>query len=311
MKKVFALCLVVILCLALTVGCKKKAAPTAPTAPAVPGTTQTSGSLTVFVPESWTLVADPVRKDQIYLCKGGSDLNTVPYIKLTLGGALPSESICNDVQSIPSATYGALVWSGFSGTKSGSQVTYLITHREEGNILATLWNYQGQFSLEDLSVQAILGGVTSTAPQAEPETPLPTDPAISIAGDWSGTMSLTDYSGEFEEKGGASYKAIARILIDENGNMTPYIGLAKEGGEIKDLTCTPATEEMGAQVTGTWNGVPFDHVDFMIEGGKLSIQIPLYSGDGSALMVMTMDPLTDGSFETLAAELGCTGYPSK
>lgn len=171
MKRIIALCLVVIFCLALTVGCKKKSAataPTAPTGPTIPGQSQTSGNWTVFVPEGWTLVANENNPEQIYLCKGGTDLNTTPYIKLTKNSTLPAEGTCTNVQPIDAQTYGDLSWSGFSGQRNDHPVIYLVA----GDILATLWYQDAALSLEDTAVQTLLGSVTfATEADTEPEPP--------------------------------------------------------------------------------------------------------------------------------------------
>lgn len=309
MKRTISICLSLLLSLALLAGCKKDAATTAPTTVAgVPGASQTAGRLTVFVPEGWTLVPDELKEDQVYVSRNGSDVSTSTYVKLTLDSALPPENLCTNVQTIAPQTYGTLTWSGFSGAKTNGEVIYLTTTTNGSNLLATLWYTEGAepLTLEDPVVQAILGNITITekAAPAEPEAP----ETLSVAGDWSGTMEIISASGDLAEKEGLTCKAIARILVNGN-NMTPYIGLAEEGGSITNLVHTPATENAGANTSGVWNGIPFDNAEIVVDGDRLSIQISAVTETGSAFLQMSMEPATD--FETQAEQLGCTGYPSK
>jgi len=309
MKRIIAIFLTLILGLTLLAGCSEDtAATTAPTGPSVPGTSQTFGRLTVFVPEGWTPVFAEDQADQLYLCKGGSDINTTPYIKITLDGALPSKQLCTNVETVEAQVYGNLTWDGFSGAKTNGNATYLTTNLEGGSLLATLWSNKDaeHLSLEDTAIQAILGNISVAAASepAEPEVP----ETRSVAGDWSGTMEIIAASGDLAEKDGLTCKAIARILTSGD-NMTPYIGLAEEGGTITNMVHTPATEGTGAQTTGTWNGIPFDNAEIAIDGDRLSVQIPIFTETGSALLQMSLFPATD--FEAQATELGCTGYPSK
>ena len=307
MKRIIAITLALMLCLAVLAGCNKNQQAAGPA-----GTTQTVGSLTVFVPNGWNLVTDETRDNQVHIVKGGTDPSTCPYVKLTSGGVLPSENLCSDVQTLETRNYGSLSWSGFSGIKPNGNVIYLVTKTNSGSILATLWYTQSPLSLEDAAVRAILGGISVAAP-AEPE-PAPSEPdsadtPASVTGDWSGQLEIMDCTGDFESKGGVTCKAIARILTDENGNMTPFIGLAEEGGTITNLTATSATEDMGAQISGQWSGHDFGDASFAIVEGKLSIQISIYTENGDALLQMTMSPTSD--FEAQAEQLGCTGYPGK
>lgn len=309
MKRNIAWLLIFVLCLFSFAGCKNQQAdPTANT-----GANQTVGNLTVFIPAGWNLVADESNPNQVYLCKGGTDLTKSAYVKLTGNSALPAEGTCTDVQTLEARTYGSLSWSGFSGNKSSGSVIYLLSQADNSRILATLWYTQesGPITLDDQDVQAILKSVSYAAAPApsEPE-PVPAEPT-SIAGDWSGNIEFMDCSGDFESYNGVVYSCIARILVDENGNVTPYIGIAQEGGTITGFSSTPMADEMAPALSGTWNGIAFSNVSMELDGSTLCIALSISEENGNALLLLIMNQLTDGSFETLATQLGCTGYPSK
>lgn len=308
MKRSFALVLALVLCIGLAAGCKNKQA-AASTGTSAPGTTQTAGNLTVLVPQGWNLVSDAQQPNQVYICKGGSDLNKNAYVKLTLNSALPAEGICTDVQTLEARTYGSLSWSGFSGTKPAGNAIYMVS---DTGILATIWYTQetGALSLEDQSVQAILGGVSGTTSSAQESVEPPIAETASIAGDWSGTLEFMDCSDGYEEKNGLTCQTIARFLADGDGNTTPYIGLAPEGGTISGLTFPVVDEEMSSTLSGFWEGIPFSSCNIILDNGQLILQISIQADTGNALLCFTFKSLTDGSFETLATQLGCTGYPT-
>ena len=176
MKRLFALLLIPVLC--LCAACKKNQP--APAGPGIPGAVQTVGSITVFVPEGWEAVPDD--ETHIRLCKG--DAFSATYIKLQLypnsPAALPAEGTCQDVQALEAQTFGAMTWTGFSGTKTTGTgvgtVTYLITQAEGNNFLATIWYDEGSepISIQDAQVQAILSQVSAPLPEAEPAATDPT-----------------------------------------------------------------------------------------------------------------------------------------
>ena len=310
MKRILAITLALVLCLAMLAGCNKNQQAAA--APAATGTTQTVGALTVFVPNGWNLVTEEAQEDQVYIVKGGTDLNTCPYVKLALGSALPAENLCTNVQLLEARNYGSLSWSGFSGIKSGGHVIYLVAETQGTNLLATLWCTASALSLEDQAVQQLLGGISVTAPtQPESTEPPATEAPTSVVGDWTGEVEFVDCSGELESKNGSVYQAIARVLVDESGNMTPYIGLAPEAGSITGLSAPVFSDEMSTSLSGDWNGIPFEGCQLHLEGGKLQTQISINAENKYGTLVFSFTPLTDGSFDALASQLGCTGYPGK
>lgn len=287
MKRYIAGFLALVLCLFSFAGCKSKQ-PAAPAANAA--TTQTAGNLTVQVPAGWNLIADETSPDQVYLCKGGTNLNKNAYIKLTGNGALPAEGTCTDVQPLEARTYGSLSWSGFSGTKPAGSAIYLLTQTESTNILATVWCYpeSDTITLEDGDVQAILAGVSYTAPTVstpEDPEPIPTEPT-SMVGDWSGKMEVMDAMGDLESENGAVYACIARIPTED---ALPCI-VVDQAGEIT------------ADSSGSWKGCSITDISMEAYNGQLSINIAVSSESSGALLVMTLSPLNDNSFDTLAAQ---------
>ena len=300
MKKIIALILVGMLCLA---GCQQQQPP----AEASTGTTQTSGNLTVFVPNGWTLVPDETNADQAYLCKGGSDLNTTPYIKLTLGSALPSEALCTHVQTLEPQTYGQLTWNGFSGIRSDHRVIYLVTKTDSGSILATLWYNDDQMSLEGEAVQAILASVSGTATnQPEPAPEIPEAAPTSVIGDWAGQLELYDCSGDFGNQNGTAYTCIARFQEAESGSMAVYIGLPADCAPFTNLTVFPGGEEVPTTLSGTWQGASFEQIVLELNQNTLRTGFAITTENGNASVKLVLTPTTD--FEAKAAQLGYTDF---
>ena len=176
MRRFLALLLIPVLL--LCVGCKKNQ-PQA-TEPTLPGAVQTAGNITVFVPEGWEIVPDD--ENLVRILKGDSFSGS--YVKLHLHpnsqAALPAEGTCENVQVLEAQTFGAMTWTGFSGTKTTGTgvgtVTYLITQVEGHNFLATIWYDEGSqpISIQDADVQAILGNLSASVAEEEPAATDPT-----------------------------------------------------------------------------------------------------------------------------------------
>ena len=160
MKRILALMAICAICIGLLAGCGDK----------VPGNTQTSGTLTVFVPEGWTLVGEENDPSQAYLYKGESGSTT--YIKVRhyapgLPASLPNEGICQDVQPVEAQAFNGLTFSGFAGTKATGTgtgyVTYLCTQDAPVNFFVTLWceDETQILDLEDAQVRAILNSLAT------------------------------------------------------------------------------------------------------------------------------------------------------
>jgi len=231
-------------------------------------------------------------------------------VKLSLGGALPSKTLCTHVQDLEPQTCGQLTWNGFSGIRSEHRVIYLVTYTGSGSILATLWYNDTQLSLEEEAVRSILGGVSGTAAdqQQSPVTDAVTETVVDPTGDWAGQVKFYDCSGDLEGCNGTTYTCIARFRKASDGSLTPYIGLPADCAPFTDLSVVPGGEGMAATLSGAWQDLPFEQATLELDQDTLETTVFVSTENGSAHIRLSLTATTE--FEAKAAQLGCTGYPS-
>lgn len=316
MKRIVALSLVLMLGLSLLAGCKKKQESAPGSDTAAVGAVQTCGTMDVYVPAGWTLVNQDM---SAYLCLGSGDPANESYINLQhfAPGAFvsaPLKEHYTDVQELEAMTFGDHSWSGFSGSRNGIRAIVLTTSSDVDNFMAVVsfTESSGVLSLEDPDVQSILSGVTANGKTVETEA-APSQPAgvapSGVIGDWSGTVTFTDCSGDFETMNNATYDCVARFTMEENNILLPYVGLDEDAGFLMlDATAPIENSEATLSPTGSWNDVSFNESTSTLENGTLTLHIPISSETGELLMQITLKPLTDNSFAAKAEALGCIGY---
>lgn len=126
------------------------------------------------------------------------------------------------------------------------------------------------------------------------------EPAVSqelmdrFAGDWNGVVAFQECTGKYEDSlGGGMTGAIARFVVDDKGNITPFIGLHVEDTPIQDLTATFSVDRSCILVSGSWISVPFQDAELTEDQGLLRLDLPLSKEEGSVKLVFRLRRLDD------------------
>lgn len=115
-----------------------------------------------------------------------------------------------------------------------------------------------------------------------------------FAGDWNGVVAFEECTGKYEESlGNSSTSAIARFVIDEQGNITPFIGLHVEDTPIMNLTAAFALDRGSILLAGSWIDVPFTDAELTEDQGLLRLTIPISKESGSLKLVFRLRRLGD------------------
>ncbi len=111
-----------------------------------------------------------------------------------------------------------------------------------------------------------------------------------FSGDWNGCVAFVDGTGKYESLTG-TVGAVARILVDDKGAVTPFIGLDVEDTPIEDLTA--AFTDTGLTLSGKWISADFRDVAMTEKGGTLSTRISVSKEAGSVTLVFNFRRLDD------------------
>ncbi|MDO4845996.1 MAG: hypothetical protein Q3977_05210, partial [Oscillospiraceae bacterium] len=110
--------------------------------------------------------------------------------------------------------------------------------------------------------------VQDAAQETEQES---ADIVTRIRGDWNGCVAFRECTGKYEESlGDSTVAAIARIRVNDDGSVEPFIGLQVEDTPIKNLTAKFDESAGCLLVSGEWISVPFEDVPFTEANGTLS-----------------------------------------
>ena len=99
-------------------------------------------------------------------------------------------------------------------------------------------------------------------------------------GDWNGCVKFVDCTGKYDDWNGDIVAAIARINVDEKGNLTPFIGLYVEDTPFVDLKATP-TADKKITLTGKWADADIGEVSLYEAGGTLSCDVKVEKEKGN------------------------------
>ena len=109
-------------------------------------------------------------------------------------------------------------------------------------------------------------------------------------GDWNGCVAFVDGTGKYEDLTGI-VGAIARLNVDEKGNITPFIGLDVEDTPIEELTAVFDSDEV--VISGKWISAEFKDIHMHEYNGTLSVLIPVSKEAGSVSLAFNFRRLDD------------------
>ena len=115
-------------------------------------------------------------------------------------------------------------------------------------------------------------------------------------GDWHGVVQFRDCTGKYVNSLGADPNwatSIARIYIDSDGYVVPFIGLHVEDTPIKDLEAVLDEENDCLLLSGSWISVPFEDIPMTEKNGTLHAEIPISKEAGSVTLVFNFRHLND------------------
>ena len=113
-------------------------------------------------------------------------------------------------------------------------------------------------------------------------------------GDWHGVVAFENCTGKYETSlGGDWVTSIARIYIDPDGYVIPFLGLHVQETPIEDLTAELDAEDECLYLSGSWISVPFEHIPMTEKNGTLHCEIPLSKEAGSVTLVFNLRHLND------------------
>lgn len=119
------------------------------------------------------------------------------------------------------------------------------------------------------------------------------------AGDWNGLVVFEECSEKYYDRlEGEKTGAIARFVIDEYGNITPFIGLHVEDTPIENLTATFDLNNGTILLSGAWINIPFRDIVLSEEDGLLRLDLPLSGEEGSLKLIFRLRRLNDPNWST-------------
>ncbi len=117
-------------------------------------------------------------------------------------------------------------------------------------------------------------------------------------GDWHGVVQFRNCTGKYEASLGDEWvNSIARIYIDSDGYVIPFIGLNVEDTPIEGLEAELDTEDECLYLSGSWISVPFEHIPMTEKDGTLHCEIPISKEAGSLTLVFNLRHLNDIHWE--------------
>lgn len=111
-----------------------------------------------------------------------------------------------------------------------------------------------------------------------------------FGGDWNGCVKFVDGTGKYEDLTGI-VAAIARMNIDSEGNITPFIGLDVEDTPIENLTAKFDGDKI--ILSGKWISAEFSDTAMTENNGTLSTRIDVSKESGSVGLVFNFRRLDD------------------
>ena len=112
-------------------------------------------------------------------------------------------------------------------------------------------------------------------------------------GDWNGLLKFKDCTGDYAQLEGVLTGACARIVIDENGELFPFIGF-----NLEDIYITSAYYEIDYEsemvvLNGTYNNGSYDEVEATIKDGTLSMEFPFSYENGEFNILVNLRKIGD------------------
>lgn len=364
MKRIIAFLLVFVLCFS---GCgsdepsaePEQSKPESPSSAEIECEFFSAENVKAVVPEGWMAftIADVFSDvegakdpDVIQICKGAEsdfDLFTNPYVQINYYGPdveffAPGKDWYTDTEDIKPFKAGNHEWEGFTGYSD--EYLFAILWCIEGDIeyQATMWlnGENNSINYNDENVLAILasvapsdGSVPAGEISSESENENPENEILArYLGDWSGVLKIRGCTAAYSHLEGVVSYACARIVIDNSGNLVPFIGFALDGVYLTSAEATLDSASESIFISGTYNTGNYSNVEILeYMPGTIGITFPVdMNGEGFELFVnlrrigdenwTTEDPQMSSSdldyfrgwtFEQLAQGMGydSNGYP--
>ncbi|MBE6835295.1 MAG: hypothetical protein E7515_03480 [Ruminococcaceae bacterium] len=111
-------------------------------------------------------------------------------------------------------------------------------------------------------------------------------------GDWNGCVKFTDCKDAYKDWEGSITGAIARFNIDNEGNITPFIGLNVQDTPIENLSAK-FSEDGTILLSGQWIKVGFKDVVLSENNGTISTKITVENQGGAITLIFNFRRLDD------------------
>lgn len=112
-------------------------------------------------------------------------------------------------------------------------------------------------------------------------------------GDWNGAMIFTDCTGKYEYLQDEWTSCLARFIIDEKGNITPFLGVYVEDTPFTNLQAWLDMDMECMMLNGEWISAPFYETRVTEYNGTIHLEVYIEKDSGSLCMFMNMRRLGD------------------
>ena len=112
-------------------------------------------------------------------------------------------------------------------------------------------------------------------------------------GDWNGAMMFIDCTGKYEYLQDEWTSCLARFVIDEAGNINPFLGVHVEDTPFTNLQAWLDTDMECMMLNGEWIATPFYETRITEYQGTLNLEVYIENSMGSLCMFMNMRHVGD------------------
>lgn len=284
MKKVLALLMALILCVAIFAGCNGVKSPEgtgnpgghqsdSTGKPEVAGKTYDTGEFRALVPEGWAAfpISDVFAEESgavdpscFLIIKGGNsdlDVFSKPYVRLDYYGPdtqmmKPSSEWYENVKELAPMQLGDHVWSGFTGEDGYGKMAVLWTEKGDIQYQATVWLEVGneKITLEDKDLLTILASAEPSDGSAVSGGETATGSYEWWEGSWYGWWCIKNGTGIYEPASDIAWDAYAEIEVrsDSTGLLKLWdTGTSREEILVYgyDITFEPGASDKGRLVS--------------------------------------------------------------
>ena len=99
-------------------------------------------------------------------------------------------------------------------------------------------------------------------------------------GDWSGLLQIYEATGDYAGLNNVVTGACARIVVDDNGELFPFIGLNLSGFYIMSAYYTLDYDNETIVISGDYNSGNYENVEIIEDNGTLTMVFPSIQPNG-------------------------------